>query len=100
MNRLFFAPLIFALSQISYAQTPWPKIVIDDYHQQCTNSLISQKVKATQAQQFCSCLAGRLSNEFGVEEYQIIRNNQPKPNGSRIERRLYRVMEQCTKEVK
>jgi len=88
-----FMLAIFPL--ITSAKTPWPKIVQDDYRQLCTNSLLSQKIESNKAELFCHCFAYGLSSEFGLEEYQIVREVQPNANGSEIERRLYRVMEKC-----
>jgi hypothetical protein len=93
LQALLLAKIIF---QYSFAQTPWPPVIYQGYFNQCKYSLTSQKVPDLKADGICYCLSSAFSKEFGMEEYDYMRRAQPNPNGSSIDKRLYKVIKQCT----
>ena len=91
-----FTLLILLMSTLAVAQTPWPEAPKLSYVDRCSESMASQGLAKNSARSYCSCIAEGMSNEFGLELYNQMMNAQPNPQGSEIERRLYKVYSGCS----
>lgn len=77
------------------ARTPWEPKAKMAYVARCSDDMITQGMERSYASSICSCLAGSLEAEFGVEEYTQMMAAQPRRNGTGVERRLNEVLSAC-----
>ena len=73
----------------------WPQSVKSSYIDRCASSMSSQGLDGTTARAYCTCIATGMEKEFGMKEYNEMMRAQPDPNGSRYDRRVYRVFQSC-----
>lgn len=71
----------------------WPAEAKSAYVQQCARDVSAQT--SSNALPFCVCVADSLEAEFGLRDYQEMMAAQPDARGSRVERRLARVLSSC-----
>jgi len=58
--------------------------------------MISQGLLKQYANPYCSCIAGGMEKEFGMEEYDHMMKAQPNADGSLYDKKLYRVFQSCS----
>ena len=97
-SKFSFALLFVAT--VSGAVTPWPEPAKQSYVARCSASMAGQGMPAKTSQDFCSCIASGMSNEFGMEEQNQVMAAQPNSSGSAIDRRLYKIFSNCGSAVK
>ncbi|MBU3649698.1 MAG: hypothetical protein FGM28_05255 [Limnohabitans sp.] len=87
--------LVSACGLVMAQNTPWMPELTRHYLSQCNRGLVAQGFGASKAQSICGCLAPRLSQEFGIEEFDAMQAAHINPEGALIDRRLYRVVRAC-----
>jgi len=76
-------------------RTQWEPSAKLAYVASCSDEMVGQGMQRSDASSTCSCLAGSLEAEFGMEEYTQMMAAQPRRNGTGVERRLSQVMSGC-----
>lgn len=76
-------------------RTPWEPSAKLAYVASCSDDMVAQGMQRSDASSTCSCLAGSLEAEFGVEEYTEMMAAQPQRHGTGVERRLNQVISGC-----
>lgn len=77
------------------AKLAWPPGVKDAYVQHCAASVVSQGIPEVDANSSCQCFADELEREFGLGDYEAMRQAEPDSLGDHYDRRLYEVVKSC-----
>lgn len=77
----------------------WPSGATEAYIERCGRDMVSQGMATEKAPAYCRCVAGGLEREFTREEFAAMMKAQPNPNGSEVDRRLYRVLSACNQQL-
>jgi len=94
-NVLVLAIAMLGWPHLGDAATPWPDGPERSYIELCAQSFLSQGIPLETSKSFCSCVADRMSEEFGMEEYRKLMNAQRNPNGSWDDKRLFAILHTC-----
>ena len=89
---------LFSLPALS-AVGDYPEASKQAYVDRCGASMHSQGLPLEKARGFCRCMIDAQEIEFGRREYDAMMQAEPNPNGSNIDRRLYRVTNGCRNKV-
>lgn len=79
----------------SSAGWQWPIETKNLYISRCASSIVQQGAPPSKARAFCSCFAGGLESDFDQENVQAAIHGNPNPNGSPIDKALYRIVSRC-----
>lgn len=97
--KLFAFVVTILFSVNVWANDFWPVGAKNSYVDRCSQSMQSQGLSGSKARSYCSCLADGMESEFGMREYDAMMRAQPNPNGTSIDRRLYKVAAACGKKL-
>lgn len=92
---LLIAIVVATTTMPALSITKWPSDMKRTYVENCTQGIVAQGMMEFWSRKYCSCLADGMENEFGVEEYDLMRQGRPNASGSPVDGRLNNVFDAC-----